>query len=131
MQISEVQSPALEVGCGANGIWRFNDKVLGIDPINYFYLDKNFLCCKAEILSSLFSAREFKDVYCVNALDHMEDPETAMKEMSSMCSDRLVIWSNVFPEHYHINKYIYNPHPHAFTEKQFLKMLPKDFEVSF
>lgn len=124
MHIGYVKTPALEVGCGAHGIWKYNSHVFGLDPIQQE--GENFILGKAEALP--FDDRHFKDVYCINALDHTQDPSQSVFEMMRVCSERLVIWSYVFPNKNY--KPLYHPHPHAFTEQQFSEITKsQDFDV--
>ena len=110
LKLGAVNYPALEVGCGDSGLWRFDAGVHGLDPLNYSHLGRNFTCGKAEALP--FPDKAFRDVICVNALDHCEDPAKAVAEMRRV-GQRLVLWSYVFPHESY--QRLYSPHPYALT----------------
>jgi len=126
MDIDEVDAPALEVGCGATGIWRYNLNVLGLDPIDFSNLGPNFVQGKAEEI--VCPDKKFNDVYCINALDHMEDPALAMSELARVCKNRLVVWNYVFPDPT-IYGAFYAPHPHTFTKQQLIDLMPGNFRI--
>jgi hypothetical protein len=123
MHITKINSPALEVGCGNFGIWRFNKTIMGLDPIDFSDLGTNFIQSKAETIP--YPDNHFRDVYCINALDHTEDPIKAMSEMARVCSDRLIIWVYVFNKIMQpLFNIMYRPHPHCFTTGDFISASP-------
>lgn len=110
--------PALEVGCGDSGLWRFDPQVTGLDPLDYSHLATNFVRGESEALP--FPDNSFHDCLCVNALDHTRDPEAAMREMRRV-AQRLVLWTYIFPTA--LMKPLYHPHPHALTLTRVSRML--------
>lgn len=112
LRLDKLEYPALEVGCGPSGLWRFDPRVHGLDPIDYSALGGNFTQGRAESLP--FGDGEFETVICVNALDHCEDPAKAVKEMRRV-THRLVLWTYTFPHKAY--RVLYQPHPHALTLK--------------
>ncbi len=110
LKLDEVEYPALEVGCGDSGLWRFDEGVHGLDPLDYSRLGGNFTRGRAENLP--FPDKSFKDVLCVNALDHCQDPTEAVREMRRV-GHQLVLWNYVFPHEAY--RSLYAPHPHALT----------------
>jgi len=120
MQIDFVALPALEVGCGNFGMWRFNNSVTGLDPLNFSKLGSNFIQAKAEHIP--YKNDCFRDVYCINALDHAEDPRQSMLEMTRVCSDRLVVWCYIFNKLTRpLLSVAYKPHPHSLTLDDFIE----------
>jgi len=125
MQIKSVNLPALDAGCGNFGIWRFNKNVVGVDSIDYGNGATNFYHGKAESLP--FADMSFSDVYCINSLDHMDDLELAVREMTRVCSDRFIIWTHIFP--HKLYNMFYYPHPHVITMKNLRSLIPDTFVV--
>jgi SAM-dependent methyltransferase len=126
LKMNDVSDPTLEVGCGASGLWRFSPKVTGLDPIDYSRFGSNFRLGRAEELP--YPDNSFKDVVCVNALDHTEDPKKSLCEMARVASERVILWSNVFPMRA-LYSWAYSPHPHAFTRESLLGLIPKEMGV--
>jgi SAM-dependent methyltransferase len=129
MGIDEASTPALEIGCGEHGLWRFNPGVLGLDPIGYGGHGSSLIQGVAERIP--FSDGAFRDVYCVNALDHCEDPAKAMREMTRVCGGRVVVWCYVFdgplkPLYW----LLYRPHPHCLPSSRLLGMVPLTHRVT-
>lgn len=110
LRLEKLEYPVLEVGCGDSGLWRFDPRVQGLDPIDYSALGGNFTYGRAESLP--FRDGEFETVICVNTLDHCEDPELAVREMRRV-AHRLVLWTYTFPHEAY--RALYQPHPHALT----------------
>lgn len=126
LKMKEIHSPTLEVGCGENGLWRFSPEVTGIDPLDYSELGSNFKLGRAEELP--YPDDSFRDVIGVNFLDHTEDPTRCFSEMARVASERVILWSNVFPTHL-LYSWVYAPHPYAFTRADLLDMIPKSLRV--
>ena len=128
MGLGEVADSALEVGCGNWGLWRFNKRVTGLDPLDFSAMGENFVQGKAESIP--FPDYSFSDVFCVNALDHCENPRLAMREMARVASSRVVLWCYVFDEALRpFFRIAYAPHPHCFTEMDLLGLIPRSMVV--
>jgi SAM-dependent methyltransferase len=124
IRLGEVSAPTLEVGCGEHGLWRFNQGVTGLDPIDYSGLGGNFRRGKAEELP--FADDSFMDVIFINSLDHCEDPAKALKEAFRVAKGRVILWNYVFPNS--LSKLLYVGHPHAFTLDELRGLIPFDLD---
>ena len=125
--LDEIQAEdrGLEVGCGPNGMWRFAKNVTGLDPLDYSHLSGNFIQAKAEKIP--FPDSEFDFVVCCNALDHMENPKRAMKEIIRVTrpSGIIVLWTNIFPLWLSkIFSKLDSTHPYHFTLEDFYQQIP-------
>jgi len=126
LRLRDIRYPAIEIGCGNHGIWRFDENIVGLDPIDYRYLGKNFVLGKAEDMS--YPDKSFEDVLVVNSLDHTEDPEESMREIKRICRGRIVLWTYVFPSA--IYRPMYRGHPHTLTRRRVKNML-SDLSLTF
>jgi SAM-dependent methyltransferase len=126
VEMKEVSGPTLEVGCGEHGLWRYNSKVMGLDPLDYSSLGPNFTLGKAEELP--FPDGSFTDVICINSLDHMMDPKKAIDEMIRVSSDRVITWTYIFPNR--LVGLLYFGHPWAFKLKSYRALFPSKWEFT-
>lgn len=128
MKLDEVPTSALEVGCGKYGLWRFNNRVTGLDPIDYSEFSSNFRLGVAERLP--YSDNSFEEVYCINALDHCENSKQAMQEMARVCRSRLIVWCCTFNEVLRpFFRLVYAPHPYCFTVLELMDTIPKNMKI--
>lgn len=119
----------LEVGCGTDGIWRFSDDIIGVDTIDFSHLGKNFIQANTENLP--FKNGEFRDIYCINMIDHTENPQKTMSEMIRVASHRIYIYSNVFSPYVRpLLRIIDRQHPHHFTEEELVKLVPDSVKIT-
>jgi len=112
LALKDLPDKVLEVGCGPNGLWRFTDKVMGLDPIDFSGLGDNFIQGQCECIPAEPDAYDM--VICINALDHMKDPCNAMREMMRV-SRRVILWTNVYSPLTRWIITLLDEHPHHFT----------------
>lgn len=120
----------IEVGCGQDGFWRFSDKIIGTDSLDFSNLGKNFVKTPVETLP--FPDNHFRDCYAMNMLDHTYDPKKALDEMIRVSSHRIYIILNVFsPMIKPILETIDSIHPYHFTEKDLIDLIPNTVQLSY
>ncbi len=83
----------VDIGCGPLGSLEWADKAklrVGLDPLADKYLalgadnhKMSYIKGSAELVP--FASNSFDIVSCFNALDHVDDPECALGEMSRIC----------------------------------------------
>jgi len=130
MDLVDFEGLNLEVGCGSDGIWRFSDKIIGSDSLDFSGFGKNFVRAKVEELP--FPDNHFRDVYAINMLDHTENPKNALVEMIRVCSHRIYIFSNVFSWWMKPAMGIFdNIHPYHFTEADLINLVPDSVNISY
>ena len=120
----------IEVGSGSDGFWRFSDQIIGTDSLDFSQFGKNFV--QANVESLPFPDNHFRDCYAMNMLDHTENPANALLEMIRVSSHRIYIISNVFhPLIKPIMEQADPIHPHHFTEKDLIKLIPNTVQLSY
>lgn len=119
----------LDVGCGISTVLHFIDAKtkIGIDPLMNKYrkiysYPKDIVVRQAYAEAIPYINGTFDIVFCSNALDHMEDPKTALLEMVRVLKPQgyLVITVEVFERSCKRNK----AHPNTLTEDDFVEILP-------
>jgi SAM-dependent methyltransferase len=129
IELKDFDGLNIEVGCGSDGFWRFSDKIIGTDSLDFSQYGKNFIQANAENLP--FEDNHFRDCYAMNMLDHTEHPQKALNEMIRVSTNRIYIFSNIFSP---IVKPIMNEfdqiHPYHFTEKDLISLVPDTVFIS-
>lgn len=120
----------IEVGSGPDGFWRFSEQIIGTDSLDFSQFGKNFKQANVEELP--FPDNHFRDCYAMNMLDHTENPSKALSEMIRVSSNRIYIISNVFSPWIIPFMEIFDElHPHHFTEKDLIKLVPDTVQLSY
>ncbi len=111
----------LEVGCGRNGLYRFDDDVLGLDPI------AGDVVGTSENLP--FRDASFDLAVSCNGIDHYLDPQEAVVEMFRV-AERVVIWVYKYPGVvcWLLDRFD-GTHPHHLTETEILDMMPVNMKT--
>lgn len=113
----------IEVGCGQDGFWRFSDKIIGTDSLDFSSIGKNFVQTQVERLP--FDDNHFRDCYAINMLDHTLDPKLAMKEMIRVASHRVYIITNTYsPIIKPLMKIFDKIHPYHLTDQDIINLVP-------
>jgi ubiquinone/menaquinone biosynthesis C-methylase UbiE len=148
-----------DIGCGPYGVilgidsqsevgFEAKPVLIGVDPLMDFYIsDIGLLKNKHNIqlhnaqAESIPVENEFCDyVFCVNVIDHVENPEKCVEELhritksGCMCGASLHIVTPLFSPLSSILKYVDANHPHHFTFKKAINLLSNYFdkvEVSY
>ena len=141
----------LDVGCGPYGILKglahlmeggtVNYKLIGIDPLMNFYKTlKNYPeSINLELYETQGENLPFADssmdyVFSTNVLDHVENPEKVVLEISRVIKDKGVFCPSVHVVRPYLRllapfiKYFDKNHPHHFTEDTFSTILSKGFK---
>ena len=147
------QKKIVDLGCGAYGIIlgflelektkKFKiKKIIGIDPLMNFFKKKLNLIKSNNNLKLIqgtgenikLSNNQIDYIFCVNVLDHVNDPKKVIKECKrvlkkngQLCVSVHVIFSYLSPIAKFI-KYFDKNHPHHFLENQFYNLLKNDFK---
>ena len=129
MDLVDFEGINLEVGCGSDGIWRFSDKIIGTDTLDFSSFGKNFIQANVENLP--FPDNHFRDVYAVNMLDHTENPLKSLNEMIRVSSHRIYVFTNVFSPFIKPFMNIFDTiHPYHFTEKDILNLVSDSVNIT-
>lgn len=121
LRLDDTDGTGVEVGCGPNGISRFADNIVGVDPLDYSGRIKNFIQGTGENLP--FSNDSVDFVICCNVLDHCLEPQKVMDEMFRI-SHRIIIWTYTHPRVISmILCWIDKTHPYRFTKGDVEKLL--------
>ena len=129
MGLIDFEGLNLEVGCGSDGIWRFSDKIIGTDTLDFTSFGKNFVQANVEKLP--FEDNHFRDVYAVNMIDHTENPKKALAEMVRVSSHRVYLFSNVFSSYMKPIMNVFDTiHPYHFTENDLIDLVPDNISIS-
>jgi hypothetical protein len=129
MDLVDFEGLNLEVGCGSDGIWRFSDKIIGTDTLDFSKYGKNFIRANVEKLP--FANNYFRDVYAINMVDHTENPSKALSEMIRVSSNRIYVFTNVFhPLIKPIMNIFDTIHPYHFTEKDIINLIPNSVTIT-
>jgi len=129
IELQDIEGINIEVGSGPDGFWRFSDKIIGTDSIDFSHLGKNFV--RTEVENLPFSNNYFRDCYAINMLDHTYDPQKALNEMIRVASHRIYIISNTFSPFLQFIMRKFDPvHPYHFTEQDLLNLIPDTVQIS-
>ena len=106
----------LEIGCGRNGLYRYDDHVLGLDP------NAGDVVATTEKLP--FRDASFDLAIICNGIDHYMDPQDAGVEMFRV-AERGIIWVYKYPlvVSWLLDRFD-GTHPHHLTETEILGMMP-------
>ena len=128
LRLDGVTGKGLEIGCGLNGLYKFDRDVLGIDPIDFSYVAPNFRLGIGEEVPLEDQSVDY--VVCSNVLDHTANPEKVLREIFRV-SSYLVLWTYVWPSWLASFMQRYDEvHPHHFTREEVYSMLDK-FSVDY
>lgn len=129
----------LDVGCGPVGMIHFLPEAgfrIRLDPLLRDYREKLPL---AEPGLSLVAAAEelplpsesVEIAICFNALDHMRDPEAALRELGRVLAPRgtLLLMVHTFPQWTLPLLSRDHLHPHHWTRDQFLREVAAEFRI--
>jgi len=121
LRLDNINGIGVDVGCGPNGISRFADNIIGVDPIDYSDRIKNFKQGMGEDLP--FDDNSVDFVICCNTLDHCLDPQKVVDEMFRI-SRRIIIWVYTHPRVVSmILCWLDKTHPYRFTKGDVEKLL--------
>lgn len=134
---SFVNKRVLEVGCGCSGPIHYINRPcfnVGIDPLLHNYKDLLDSASTTHLVTSIVEKLPFKDgsfdiVLCVNTLDHVMDPQAALREIRRVMvpGAPLLLKVHVFsslPKWARGNLYLIDrPHPFHFSEIEVLSSL--------
>lgn len=121
LHINNIDGRGVEIGCGPNGIYRFAQNIIGVDPLDFSGMCENFQQGMGEDLP--FEDKSVDFVICCNALDHCMDPQKVMSEMFRI-SDRVVLWTYTHPRIVgRIMKIVDKIHPYRFTTNDVYDLL--------
>ena len=119
---------------------KFNtSKIIGIDPLmNYFKRNLNLIKSNKKIKliqgtgeNIKFKKNKIDYIFCVNVLDHVNDPKKVIKECERVLKKNGQLYVSVhviFPYLKPIKnliKYFDKNHPHHFLESEFQNLLKK------
>ncbi len=122
MLVDDFDGVGLEIGCGLNGVYRFAENIIGIDPIQSNDLP-NFVKGVGENIP--FDDNYFDFVIICNALDHCMDPNKVIDEIFRV-SSKLYLGTHIHPRLVSkIMLWLDPTHPYRFTEKDIKNMLKK------
>lgn len=142
----------LDVGCGPYGILKglahiseeeknIEFKLVGVDPLMNFYKSlKNYPeVAYLELYESQgeklpFESSSMDYVFSTNVIDHVENPEKVILEISRVIKDDGIFCPSVHVVRPYLKlfapliKYFDKNHPHHFTEESFSAILSKGFK---
>jgi SAM-dependent methyltransferase len=130
----------LDVGCGPVGLIHFLPQAalrMRIDPLLHLYDGKALLAPPSMSASAAGEQLPFRDaaadvLICFNALDHMRDPSTALREMRRVLrpGGTLLMMIHTFPAWTMPLLAVDRLHPHHWTHKQFVARVGEAFRVT-
>ncbi|MGB9847787.1 MAG: class I SAM-dependent methyltransferase [Minisyncoccia bacterium] len=137
----------IDVGCGPRGVVHYitdAKEKIGLDPLINLYSKKYTLDSNTKFINATAEAIPLEDdyvdiVFCINVLDHIEDPELGLREMHRILKNdgELNFLINTYSKPFLIIEKILEifgiwedkPHPHHFTFVQISKILGRYFII--
>ncbi len=94
LHLDNIDGKGVEIGCGLNGVYRFAENIMGIDPIDFSEYSNNFIQGVGEELP--FESKSVDFVICCNAIDHSQNPRRVLDEIFRI-TNRAVLWVYIYP----------------------------------
>ncbi|KKQ94691.1 MAG: hypothetical protein A3E68_02020 [Candidatus Levybacteria bacterium RIFCSPHIGHO2_12_FULL_39_39] len=129
------ESRVLDIGCGISTILHYVEgKKYGIDPLADEYLKlysypKDISLKKEEGEKLSFKNNYFDAIFCINVLDHVNDPKKVLKEAHRVLKNGgfFVVIVDIFKKNYKRD----SAHPFSFTKKDILSLVNDNFKLIF
>jgi len=132
-----------DLGCGPAGLFLAleNKKVTAVDPLLDKYEEITSFFRRSDYPNTTFitstiedfiSSKKFETVFCMNAINHVQDIQKGFQKLRELCADNGIIVVTVDAHNYGFFKHSFRLipgdilHPYQFDLEEYRKLLEQD-----